>query len=107
MRTHKGEHPRMGATDVCPLIPLANISLEETAAYSKKLAKRVAEELNIPTYLYEAAAASAERSNLSVIREGEYEGLEKKLKDPNWKPDFGNAVLIPNQAQLSSGQGTF
>src|ERR1700722_7592593 len=83
MRTHKGEHPRMGATDVCPLIPLANITLEETAEYSKKLAKRVSEELNFPTFLYEAAAPSPERSNLSVIREGEYEGLEKKLKDPN------------------------
>jgi len=91
MRTHKGEHPRMGATDVCPLIPLAGISLEETAVWSKKLAKRVADELNIPIFLYEAAASGPERSNLSVIREGEYEGLEKKLKDPNWKPDFGKA----------------
>ncbi len=86
---HSGEHPRMGATDVCPLIPLANITMEETVEYAKKLAKRVGEELKIPVYLYESAASSPERSNLSVIREGEYEGLEKKLQDPKWKPDFG------------------
>ncbi|MGZ5242805.1 MAG: glutamate formimidoyltransferase [Bacteroidia bacterium] len=89
MCKHSGEHPRMGATDVCPLIPLANISMEETVEYAKKLAKRVGEELKIPVYLYEEAASKPERRNLSVIREGEYEGLEKKLQDPNWKPDFG------------------
>lgn len=89
MCKHRGEHPRMGATDVCPLIPLANITMEETVEYAKKLAKRVGEELKIPVYLYEEAASKPERRNLSVIREGEYEGLEKKLQDPNWKPDFG------------------
>ncbi|RYD77894.1 MAG: glutamate formimidoyltransferase, partial [Sphingobacteriales bacterium] len=89
MCKHSGEHPRMGATDVCPLIPLANITMEETVEYAKKLAKRVGEELKIPVYLYESAASSPDRSNLSVIREGEYEGLEKKLQDPKWKPDFG------------------
>jgi glutamate formiminotransferase / formiminotetrahydrofolate cyclodeaminase len=93
MRKHHGEHPRMGATDVCPLIPLANISMEETVAFAKKLAKRVSEELHIPTYLYEYAASNEERRNLSVIREGEYEGLEKKLSDPNWKPDYGDGVF--------------
>lgn len=89
MSKHKGEHPRMGATDVCPLIPIAGISMEETAEYAKKLAKRVGEELKIPIYLYEAAQADKKRSNLSVIRAGEYEGFFKKIKLPEWKPDFG------------------
>jgi glutamate formiminotransferase/formiminotetrahydrofolate cyclodeaminase len=89
MSKHKGEHPRMGATDVCPLIPIAGISMEETAEYAKKLAKRVGEELKLPIYLYEAAQADKKRSNLSVIRAGEYEGFFKKIKLPEWKPDFG------------------
>ena len=89
MSKHKGEHPRMGATDVCPLIPIANISMEETAKWAVKLAKRVGEELSIPTYLYEAAQPNASRNNLSVIRAGEYEGYFKKIKLPEWKPDFG------------------
>ncbi len=93
MSRHKGEHPRMGATDVCPLIPIANISMEETAAYAQKLAKRVGEELNLPVYLYEAAQSNKERSNLSVIRAGEYEGFFKKIQLPEWKPDFGPAVF--------------
>ena len=93
MSRHKGEHPRMGATDVCPLIPIANISMEETAAYAQKLAKRVGEELNLPVYLYEAAQPNKERSNLSVIRAGEYEGFFKKIQLPEWKPDFGPAVF--------------
>jgi len=91
MSKHHGEHPRMGATDVCPFIPVANISMEETAAWSQKLAKRVGEELNIPVYLYEEAQADKSRSNLSVIRAGEYEGFFKKIKEPQWKPDFGPA----------------
>ena len=89
MRNHKGEHPRMGATDVCPLIPIAGISLEETALYARQLAKRVGEELSIPVYCYEAAQSDKTRSNLSVIRAGEYEGYFKKIKEPFWKPDFG------------------
>jgi len=91
MSKHKGEHPRMGATDVCPLIPISNISMEETAAYAQKLAKRVGEELGIPVYLYEGAQRDKKRSNLSVIRAGEYEGFFKKIKLPEWKPDFGPA----------------
>ena len=91
MSKHHGEHPRMGATDVCPFIPVANISMEETAAWSQKLAKRVGEELNIPVYLYEDAQSDKSRSNLSVIRAGEYEGFFKKIKEPQWKPDFGPA----------------
>ncbi len=89
MSKHKGEHPRMGATDVCPLIPIANISMEETTEYAKQLAKRVGEELGIPAYLYEYAQADKKRNNLSVIRAGEYEGFFKKIKLPEWKPDFG------------------
>ncbi|MCD6018885.1 MAG: glutamate formimidoyltransferase [Bacteroidetes bacterium] len=89
MSKHKGEHPRMGATDVCPLIPIANISMEETAQWAQKLGERVGKELQIPVYLYEAAQSNKERSNLSVIRAGEYEGFFKKIKLPEWKPDFG------------------
>jgi glutamate formiminotransferase/formiminotetrahydrofolate cyclodeaminase len=91
MSKHKGEHPRMGATDVCPLIPIANITMEETAEYARQLAKRVGEELHIPAYLYEYAQADKSRSNLSVIRAGEYEGFFKKIKLPQWAPDFGPA----------------
>ncbi|MGZ4056247.1 MAG: glutamate formimidoyltransferase [Bacteroidia bacterium] len=91
MSKHKGEHPRMGATDVCPLIPIANISMEETAEYSKKLGARVGKELGIAVYLYEAAQPDKKRNNLSVIRAGEYEGFFKKIKLPEWKPDFGPA----------------
>ncbi len=89
MSKHKGEHPRMGATDVCPLIPVANISMEETAAYAQQLAKRVGGELQLPVYLYEAAQIDTSRNNLSAIRAGEYEGFFKKIKQPEWKPDFG------------------
>lgn len=91
MSKHKGEHPRMGATDVCPLIPIADITMEETAKYAQQLAKRVGEELKIPVYLYESAQPDKNRSNLSVIRAGEYEGFFKKIKLPEWKPDFGPA----------------
>lgn len=98
MSRHKGEHPRMGATDVCPFIPVANISMEETAMWSQKLAKRVGEELSIPVYLYEEAQKDKSRSNLSVIRAGEYEGFFKKIKEPQWKPDFG-----PSEFNAKSG----
>jgi len=89
MSKHKGEHPRMGATDVCPLIPISGISMQETAEFAKKLGVRVGKELNIPVYLYEAAQKDPARNNLSVIRAGEYEGFFKKIKLPEWKPDFG------------------
>lgn len=91
MRKHTGEHPRMGATDVCPFIPIANITMDECAEWSKQLAKRVGETLGIPTYLYEYSASAPERKNLAHIRAGEYEGLANKIKQPEWKPDFGNA----------------
>ena len=91
MKNHKGEHPRMGATDVCPLVPVAGITMEETVEYARKLAKRIGEELNIPTYCYENAAFTEKRRNLATVRAGEYEALPEKLKDPKWKPDFGPA----------------
>lgn len=89
MSTHSGEHPRFGATDVCPLIPIANITLEETATYAHQLGKRIGDELGISGYYYENAATSRIRKNLATVRAGEYEGLEKKLSDNKWKPDFG------------------
>jgi glutamate formiminotransferase / formiminotetrahydrofolate cyclodeaminase len=93
MRKQTGAHPRMGATDVCPFIPVSNVSWEEAIECAKKLGKRVGEELKIPVYLYEKAASSPARSNLSIIRAGEYEGFFEKIKDPAWKPDFGPAVF--------------
>ena len=93
MIRHKGEHPRFGGTDVCPLIPIAGITMEETAAYARKLAERVGSALQIPVYCYENAAFTEERRNLANNRSGEYEGLPKKLQDPHWKPDFGPAVF--------------
>lgn len=91
MRCQKGTHPRIGATDVCPLIPVADVSMEEVTAYARALAERLGDELNIPIYLYENAATSPERKNLANIRAGEYEGLAERLKDEKWKPDFGPA----------------
>ena len=93
MRKHKGAHPRMGATDVCPFIPVSNVSWEQAIACASKLGKRVGEELKIPVYLYEKAAKDKSRANLSVIRAGEYEGFFEKIKQSEWKPDFGPAVF--------------
>jgi len=93
MRKHKGAHPRMGATDVCPFIPVSNVSWEEAIACAKQLGRRVGEELNIPVYLYEKAAKDKSRANLSVIRAGEYEGFFEKIRQREWKPDFGPAAL--------------
>jgi glutamate formiminotransferase / formiminotetrahydrofolate cyclodeaminase len=91
MRSHKGEHPRFGATDVCPLVPIRNITMEEVAVYARKLGERIGKELGIPVYCYENAALTEERRNLANCRSGEYEGLPEKLKNPHWKPDFGPA----------------
>jgi len=93
MRKHKGAHPRMGATDVCPFIPVSNVSWDEAVECAHKLGKRVSEELKIPVYLYEKAAKDKSRSNLAVIRAGEYERFFEKIKQPEWKPDFGPAVF--------------
>ncbi len=93
MRRHRGEHPRMGATDVCPLVPISGLTMEETAEWARKLGERVGRELEIPVYLYEHAASTPERKNLATVRQGEYEGLAKKLRKPEWAPDFGPAEL--------------
>jgi glutamate formiminotransferase/formiminotetrahydrofolate cyclodeaminase len=94
MSKHSGEHPRMGATDVCPLVPIANIEMDEVVKYAHKLGERVGRELGIPGYFYENAASSEERRNLAVVRKGEYEALKAKLVDPEWKPDFGPAEFV-------------
>ncbi|NOT52075.1 MAG: glutamate formimidoyltransferase [Chitinophagaceae bacterium] len=107
MSKHTGAHPRMGATDVCPLIPVADISMEETAKYAQQLAKRVGEELKLPVYLYEAAQPDKSRSNLSVIRAGEYEGFAKKIKQPEWKPDFGPAAFDAKRGATVIGARDF
>lgn len=107
MSKHSGEHPRMGATDVCPLIPIAHISMEETAAYAHALATRVGSELNLPVYMYESAQPNKERSNLSVIRAGEYEGLPKKITDPSWQPDYGPAAFDAKRGATVIGARDF
>lgn len=107
MSRHHGEHPRFGGTDVCPLVPIAGISMEETARYAHKLAERVGNELGIPVYCYESAAKSPERRNLANCRAGEYEGLPKKLEDPHWKPDYGPAVFNPHTGAIAIGARDF
>src|ERR1700693_3466067 len=107
MSKHTGEHPRMGATDVCPLIPISNISMEETAEYARRLAERVGNELGIPAYLYEYAQPDKKRNNLSVIRAGEYEGFFKKIKLSEWKPDFGPAEFDAKRGATVIGARDF
>ena len=102
MRHHHGEHPRMGATDVCPFIPIANIDMQQTAAYAHTLAERVGKELQIPVYCYESAALTPERKNLANCREGEYEGLAKKITTPGWKPDFGPDYFTESVARTGA-----
>lgn len=102
MSKHHGEHPRFGATDVCPLIPVSNITMEETAEYARKLAKRIGDELSIPVYCYENAASEPKRRNLAACRSGEYEGLQKKLADPAWKPDAGPAEFNEQVARTGA-----
>lgn len=99
MRQHHGDHPRFGATDVCPLVPVANITMEETAEYARRLAKEVGEELGIPVYCYENAAFTEVRRNLANCRAGEYEGLRDKLANPDWKPDFGPTLFSEEVAK--------
>lgn len=107
MRHHKGAHPRFGATDVCPLVPVSNITMEQTVEYAHKLAERIGEELNIPIYCYENAALKEERKNLAVCRAGEYEGLKEKLAKPEWKPDFGPAEFNPKSGVTAVGARDF
>ena len=102
MRFHKGEHPRFGAADVCPLVPVAGITMEETARLARKLAERVGLELGIPVYCYEFAAFNENRKSLANCRAGEYEGLREKLTDPEWKPDYGYAGWNENTARTGA-----
>lgn len=107
MSKHHGEHPRMGATDVCPLIPITGISMEETVIYARKLGERIGRELAIPVFCYENAAFEDKRRNLANCRSGEYEGLKKKLSDPAWKPDFGPAEFNPRSGATAVGARDF
>ncbi|MEN9612400.1 MAG: glutamate formimidoyltransferase [Bacteroidota bacterium] len=107
MSKHVGEHPRMGATDVCPFVPIAHISLEETAVYATMLGEKVGKLLKIPVFLYESAATRPERKNLATIRAGEYEGLEAKLRHPDWKPDFGEPIFNPKSGATVIGARDF
>lgn len=107
MRFHHGEHPRFGATDVCPLVPVANISLEETVVYAHRLARRIGEELGIPVYCYEAAASCDARRSLASCRAGEYEGLPRKVLHPDWKPDYGPAVFHVRSGAVAVGARNF
>ena len=107
MSKHKGAHPRMGATDVCPLVPVSGVTMEDCAELARKLGKRVGDELGIPVYLYEYAAQSEERRNLAMVRKGEYEGLPEKLADPRWKPDFGPAKFNPKTGAIAIGAREF
>jgi len=106
MSTHRGEHPRFGATDVCPLVPVAGITMEETVVHARELARRIGE-LGIPVYCYESAATRPERTNLAAVRAGEYEGLRDKLADPAWKPDFGPATFLPRTGATAVGARDF
>lgn len=107
MSKHHGAHPRMGATDVCPFIPVSGITMEETVLYARKVAERIGTELDIPVYCYENAAYSAERKNLASCRSGEYEGLKKKLTDPLWKPDYGPAIFNVKAGATAVGARDF
>ena len=107
MREHKGEHPRMGATDVVPLVPIMGTTMKECVEYSKKLGKRIGDELKIPVYLYERSATKPERENLSNIRKGEFEGFFEKIKKPEWKPDFGPSQVHPTAGVTAVGAREF
>jgi glutamate formiminotransferase / formiminotetrahydrofolate cyclodeaminase len=107
MSKHHGAHPRMGATDVCPFVPVSGITMEETVIIARKVAERIGAELGIPVYCYENAARKSERRNLASCRSGEYEGLRKKLSDPDWKPDFGPAVFNERSGATAVGARDF
>ena len=107
MRGHKGAHSRIGATDVCPFVPVSGVTMEDCVRLAGELGARVAAELGIPVYLYEAAARKQERRNLAVVRAGEYEGLSEKLKDRRWAPDFGKAVFNPRSGATVIGAREF
>ncbi len=103
MRTHKGQHPRMGATDVVPFIPIKNIDMQEAVAFSTEVAKEVAQKYSLPIFLYEHSASRPERQNLANIRKGQFEGMADKIKQPEWKPDFGPAKVHPSAGATAMG----
>ena len=107
MSAHKGEHSRIGATDVCPFIPVSGVTMEDCVNIANEVGRRVGEELKIPVFLYEEAAKVPERKNLANIRQGEYEGLEEKLKAPEWKPDYGEAIFNPASGATVIGAREF
>jgi glutamate formiminotransferase/formiminotetrahydrofolate cyclodeaminase len=107
MTVHKGGHPRMGAVDVAPFVPVSNITMAECAELAAKFGERAGRELGIPIYLYEAAARKPSRQNLANVRRGEYEGLEEKLRDPEWAPDFGPAKFVPKSGAIITGARFF
>lgn len=107
MKNHKGEHPRLGAIDVVPFVPVSGVTTEDCVKISEQFGEIISKELNVPVYLYENAARKADRKSLSSIRQGEYEGLEEKLKDSNWQPDFGQAVFNPKLGAIVTGSRFF
>ena len=107
MSKHAGEHPRFGATDVCPLVPVSGITMEETVEYAHELARRLADEVGLSIYCYENAALVPERRNLAAVRAGEYEGLAARLEDPAWQPDFGPATVNPRSGATAVGARNF
>lgn len=107
MTRHQGEHPRMGATDVCPLIPLQNVNMDDAAEYAEQLAKKVGEELEIPVYLYEKSAKKPERKNLASVRKGGYEGMKDKLRQAGWEPDYGPEDLNEKSGVTAIGARPF
>jgi len=107
MTTHKGEHPRLGATDVVPFVPVSGVTMQDCVKLANEFGKRVGDELGIPIYLYEEAATTPERRNLSTVRKGEYEGLSQKLQDPQWKPDYGPATFHAKAGATVTGARMF
>lgn len=103
MNVHKGQHSRFGATDVCPFIPIKDMTMEDAINLAKELGEEVASKYEIPVFLYENAASKAERENLATVRKGQYEGLDEKLEDPNWKPDFGEAKKHKTAGAIAIG----
>ena len=107
LRKHKGEHPRMGAVDVFPFVPISGVTTEDCIALSKEVGEMVAEKFKIPVYLYEESAACPERQNLANIRKGQFEGFAEKIKDPKWKPDFGPEEIHPSAGVVAIGARLF
>ena len=103
MRSHRGQHPRMGAVDVIPFIPVKNVTMEEAVTFSRQVAEEIAQSFQLPVFLYEASAAQPGRQNLAAIRKGQFEGMADKLKDPQWKPDFGPAKAHPTAGVTAVG----